>query len=306
MWTESREKAAQRAEERAEKQAQATFPLLLRQYATVAKQWIALHFAATVNGTSHEQSKFDPLRQTLADTVNHIARRQENIPIDRLTSEQIREEQASIRAAEKAVVAYRDTNITDPWEDVAAKIISPRLDALRQAAAAPEQRTAEQEAKSATQTREEERRTVILKEIAICDAEIAKTNDPATLYHFQFERDSLVRDLDRIPELLALSDEFNESLARTEEVHKARAARQAEWIAGGGPERHQQALEEEGRRLAQEEQQWKQELQRDELRKQVEHQRQDDARRLAPAPEPERPKPQTQRPKSGNNGPSGP
>lgn len=65
-WTENREKASQRAAERAKTAFQQTLGGVIQGYAAVARQWIELHFAATVNGTRKDQAEFDPLRKALS------------------------------------------------------------------------------------------------------------------------------------------------------------------------------------------------------------------------------------------------
>lgn len=158
------------------------------------------------------------------------------------------------------------------------------------------------------EAREDERRAVILKEIAGFDAEIATeqagANNEATLYFLQSERDSLVRDLARVPELVAMSDEAHKNFAIAEEARKAREVEQAKWIASGGPERERKAEEEKSRQRAQQEMV----NQYNQRKQDAERARQEAARKPTPAPSPapEQPKPQAPRPKSGNNEPSGP
>lgn len=142
-WTESREKAALRASERATERAQSGFRSLLKQYTTVARQWIDLHFAASVNATGHEQSEFDPMRKALRREVDRLARMQADAPTDRLTYAQIREEQKALKKIETDVQPHAQASYgNDPWRRVASRVIEPRRERLNEAAMAPEHRAA--------------------------------------------------------------------------------------------------------------------------------------------------------------------
>lgn len=157
------------------------------------------------------------------------------------------------------------------------------------------------------EAREDERRAVILEEIAGFDAEIATeqagANNEATLYFLQSERNSLVKDLARVPELVAMSDEARKNFAIAEEARKAREVEHAKWIASGGPERERKAEEEKSRQRAQQEMV----NQYNQRKQDAERARQEAARKPAPSPSSaEQPKLQAPRPKPGKSEPSGP
>jgi len=116
---------------------------LLKQYTTVARQWIDLHFAASVNATGHEQSEFDPMRKALRREVDRLARMQADAPTDRLTYAQIREEQKALKKIEADVQPHAQASYgNDPWRRVASRVIEPRRERLNEAAMAPVHREA--------------------------------------------------------------------------------------------------------------------------------------------------------------------
>lgn len=101
-----------------------------------------------MNGSGHEQSEFDPLRKTLSREVDRLARMQAGAPVERLTYEQIREEQKALKKVGDDVQPYAGGQGNDSWRRVASRVVDPRREQLSDAALAPKHRTgriAEQE-----------------------------------------------------------------------------------------------------------------------------------------------------------------
>lgn len=170
-WAENREKAALRASERATERAQSGFRSLLKQYTTVARQWIDLHFAASVNATGHEQSEFDPMRKALRREVDRLARMQADAPTDRLTYAQIREEQKALKKIETDVQPHAQASYgNDPWRRVASRVIEPRQERLNEAAMAPEHREARIEEQGRIDREREQQEAAEQRRIAEAEA----------------------------------------------------------------------------------------------------------------------------------------
>lgn len=120
-----------------------------RNYEAVADQWTELFFAATVNGTGHDQTTFDPQRKDLSKNLVYLAHMQGRVPVETMTYSQIRSEQTVISEMQKAVAVYLRPGDSrrDPWGAVEAKILTKRSKDLQQACASEKYAPARQEEK---------------------------------------------------------------------------------------------------------------------------------------------------------------